>query len=158
MFKHFCLCVLGLSVLVGVSGCSTTETKAEREESSRPRVEQRALSNAIDIAFRNVNFSSVIGKRVFIETQSLAKLDVPFINAYISGLVLEKGGIPVQDEKTATLKIFNIVKTSGTDDIKRWVLSDKVRGEYRSVMTFIDLASGKIIATYELSGEGDENR
>ena len=121
-------------------------------------MEQRALSNAIDIAFKNVNFSAVIGKRVFIDTQSLAKLDVPFINAYISGLILEKGGVPVQDEKIAEIKIFNIVKTSGTDDIKRWVLSDKVRGEYRSVMTFVDLTSGKIIATYELSGEGDENR
>jgi uncharacterized protein YceK len=152
------LVIAALVTTTVISGCSTTETKADREESSRPRVEQRALSNAIDIAFKNVNFSAVIGKKVFIDTQSLAKLDVPFINAYISGLILEKGGIPVQDEKIADIKIFNIVKTSGTDDIRRWVLSDKVRGEYRSVMTFVDLASGKIIATYELSGEGDENR
>lgn len=158
MVHRLSVIVAALATIIGITGCSTTETRADREESSRPRVEQRALSNAIDIAFKNVNFSAVIGKRVFIDTQSLAKLDVPFINAYISGLILEKGGVPVQDEKIAEIKIFNIVKTSGTDDIKRWVLSDKVRGEYRSVMTFVDLTSGKIIATYELSGEGDENR
>jgi hypothetical protein len=39
--------------------CTTTETQSRREESARPRVEQRALSNAIDMAFKQVNLSQV---------------------------------------------------------------------------------------------------
>jgi hypothetical protein len=150
-------CVCSLAALTLVSGCTTTETPTFGE-TGRPRIEQRALSNAIDIAFKNVNFGLVIGKKVFIDTQSLSKLDIPFINAYIAGIVMEKGGVVVQSEADADVKIFNVVKTSGTDDIKRRILSDRVRGEYKSVMSFIDARSKAIIRTYELSGEADENR
>lgn len=141
-----------------LAACTSTDTQLSREQTARPRVEQRALSNAIDIAFKQVNFGQVVGKKVFLDTQSLAKLDVAFINAYLSGLMLEKGALVVQDEKSADLKIFSIVKISGTDEIKRKILSDKVRGEFKCQLTIIDLASNKILSSYELSGESDENR
>jgi hypothetical protein len=37
------------------------------------------------------------------------------------------------------IKIFNIVKTSGTDDIERRIFTDKVRGEFNSVLSFVNL-------------------
>ena len=138
--------------------CTTTETQSRREESARPRVEQRALSNAIDMAFKQVNLSQVVGQKVFLETQALSKLDVGFINGFLTSVMLEKGALVVADEKMADLKILSIVKISGTDEIKRKILSDKVRGEFRSVMSIIENKNITINKTYELSGESDENR
>lgn len=148
---------LALAV-VGLAACTSTETQMGREASARPRVEQRALSNAIDVAFKEVNFSQVIGKKVFLETQALSKLDVGFINGYLTSMMLARGALVVADEKNADIKIFSIVKISGTDEIKRKILSDKVRGEFRSVLSIIDLKTNSILNTYELSGESDENR
>lgn len=141
-----------------LAGCASTETQVGREVTARPRVEQRALSNAIDNAFKTVNFSPVVGQKVFLDTQALSKLDISFINAYLTGLMLEKGALVVTDEKAATLKILSIVKISGTDEIKRKILSDQVRGEFRAQMSIIDLKNNSIVKTYDLSGVSDESR
>jgi len=138
--------------------CADTVTDLGREATARPRIEQLALSNAIDLAFRDVDFAEIIGKKVFIETQALSKLDIEFINAYISGLSIENNAIVVNSIKEADIKIYNIVKTSGTDDIERKIFTDKVRGEYKSVLSFIDTKSMKVIKTYEISGIADEVR
>lgn len=138
--------------------CADTVTDLGREATARPRIEQLALSNAIDLAFREVDFAEIIGKKVFIETQALSKLDIEFINAYISGLSIENNAIVVNSINEADIKIYNIVKTSGTDDIERKIFTDKVRGEYKSVLSFIDTKSMKVIKTYEISGIADEVR
>lgn len=150
--------IFSLLISFYLIACTTTSTEQKREASARPRVEQRALSNAINIAFKEVDFSVVIGKKVFIDTQALSKLDVGFINGFITGLILQKGGLVVPDEKDADIKMYNVVKVSGTDEIVRKILSDKVRGEYSSTLSIIDLKTSKIIKTYVLSGEADENR
>ena len=95
---------------------------------------------------------------MFIETQALSKLDIEFINAYISGLSIENNAVVVDSIDEADIKIYNIVKTSGTDDIERKIFTDKVRGEYKSVLSFIDTKSMKVIKTYEISGIADEVR
>ena len=138
--------------------CADTVTDLGREATARPRIEQLALSNAIDLAFREVDFAEIIGKKVYIETQALSKLDIEFINAYISGLSIENNAIVVDSLNEADIKIYNIVKTSGTDDIERKIFTDKVRGEYKSVLSFIDTKSMKVIKTYEISGIADEVR
>jgi len=138
--------------------CADTVTDLGREASARPRIEQLALSNAIDLAFREVDFAEIIGKKVFIETQALSKLDIEFINAYISGLSIENNAMVVNSLEEADIKIYNIVKTSGTDDIERKIFTDKVRGEYKSVLSFIDTKTMKVIKTYEISGIADEVR
>jgi hypothetical protein len=138
--------------------CADTVTDLGREATARPRIEQLALSNAIDLAFREVDFAEIIGKKVYIETQALSKLDIEFINAYISGLSIENNAIVVGSLNEADIKIYNIVKTSGTDDIERKIFTDKVRGEYKSVLSFIDTKSMKVIKTYEISGIADEVR
>jgi len=151
------LILLLLSINLFVS-CADTVTDVGREATARPRIEQLALSNAIDLAFKDVDFAEVIGKKVFIETQALSKLDIQFINGYIAGLAIENNAVVVNSVEDADIKIFNIVKTSGTDDIERRIFTDKVRGEFNSVMSFVNLKTMKVIKTYEISGVADEVR
>ena len=138
--------------------CSHNETTPTREISARPRVEQRALSNAIDDAFKSVDFGLVNGKKVYVEIQALSKLDIEFIKAYINGLIIRNGGIVVKNESSSEIKIHSIVKISGTDEIRRTILRDKVRGEFSCVLSISDLKLNKVLRTYELSGESDETR
>jgi hypothetical protein len=151
------LILLVLSINLFIS-CADTVTDVGREATARPRIEQLALSNAIDLAFKDVDFAEVIGKKVFIETQALSKLDIQFINGYIAGLAIENNAVVVNSVEDADIKIFNIVKTSGTDDIERRIFTDKVRGEFNSVMSFVNLKTMKVIKTYEISGVADEVR
>jgi len=152
------LTAISLTSIFLLLSCADTVTDLGREATARPRIEQLALSNAIDLAFSEVDFAEIIGKKVFIETQALSKLDIEFINAYISGLAIENNAIVVDSIDEADIKIYNIVKTSGTDDIERKIFTDKVRGEYKSVLSFIDKKSMKVIKTYEISGIADEVR
>ena len=65
MRSAFSSALIASALLVG---CASTETQVGREVTARPRVEQRALSNAIDNAFKTVNFSPVVGQKVFLDT------------------------------------------------------------------------------------------
>jgi hypothetical protein len=145
-------------MLLFISACSTTRTLPGREESARPRIEQRALSSAMEKAFAEVNFSIIMGKTVFVETQALSKIDVNYITAFINGKIIEHGGIPERKEDSADIKVLNIAKISGTDEISRRIVSDIVRGEYKSTLTFIDIKKKKVLKIYELNGEADETR
>ncbi len=143
---------------VTLIGCSKTITQSTREESARPRVEQRALSNAMDIAFSKVDFNIINGKRVFVETQGLSKVDVPYITALLNSKIVQNGGVPVDKEVDADIKALNIVKVSGTDEVKRRIVSDKVTGQFKGTLTFIDVKNRKVIRIYELDAEADEVR
>lgn len=147
-----------LFLTAAIIGCSKTITQSTREESARPRVEQRALSKAMDIAFSKVDFNLVSGKRVFVETQGLSKVDVLFITALLNSKIVQSGGVPVDKEIDADIKALNIVKVSGTDEIKRRIVSDKVRGQFKGTFTFIDAKNKKVVRIYELDAEADEAR
>ena len=138
--------------------CTRNETQSQREESARPRVEQRALSNAIDLAFETVDFGLVVGKSVFIETEAISKLDIPFISAYIGGLVMERSGKISKSKDKSDITIYTLVKTSGTDEIKNSLFPDKVRGEFSAVMSIISSSDQSVLRTYELTGTADEGR
>jgi len=150
--------VLLCSVLVFISACSTTRTQSGREESARPRIEQRAISSAMELAFAKVDFGIIKGKTVFVETQALSKVDIDYITAYTNNIILENGGIPEKLENHADVKALNIVKISGTDEISRRIVSDIVKGEYKSTLTFIDIKNKKVIKSYQLNGDIDEKR
>ncbi len=147
-----------LFLTAGFLGCSKTITQSTREESARPRVEQRALSKAMDIAFSKVDFNLVNGKRVYVETQGLSKVDVPYITALLNSKIVQNSGVPVDKEDAADIKALNIVKVSGTDEIKRRIVSDKVRGQFKGTFTFIDAKNKKVLRIYELDAEADEER
>ena len=128
--------------------CADTVTDLGREATARPRIEQLALSNAIDLAFRDVDFAEIIGKRVFIETQALSKLDIEFINAYISGLSIENNAIVVNSIRNGSsfsrnTDLFNFCRsneiifvTSGVE-IKKAPLS--IALFERSIVSFMFL-------------------
>lgn len=151
---------LAITILVGLmlSACSTTKTETGREASARSGVEQKALSSAIENAFKDVDLKLVNGKKVFLETKSLSKTDIEFINGFLAGQILQKGGFIVTDEKLADLKVYNIVKVSGTDEISRKILSDQVRGEYKGTLSILDLNLSKVLVTFNLFGESSESR
>ena len=156
--NKFYVLVLTIFFSIFLVACTTTKTESSREVAARPRVEQRALSTAMELAFKEVDFSMLIGKKVYIDTYSLSRIDTAFISGFIGGKVIERGGFIVNDEKNAQIKLFNVVRVSGTDEIIRKVLPDKVRGEFRGSLSIIDLAIPKTLRTYELSAEADENR
>jgi hypothetical protein len=160
MFKYW-VYVLTLFVVFFTS-CSTTKTEfrsASREETARPRIEQRALSTAMDAAFSKVDFTLIRGKSVFVETQALSKIDVGFITAYVNNKIVESGGLPVNKEENADIKILNIVKVSGTDEIERWwIIPDKVTGQFRSTFSYVDVKTQKVLRVYYLDAEADETR
>jgi len=139
-------------------GCSTTRTQTGREESARPRIEQRALNAAMEKAFVAVDFSIITDKTVFVETQAQSKIDLDYITAFIYNKIIANGGIPEKKEDSADIKLLNIAKVSGTDEISRRIVSDIVRGEYNSSLTFINIKLKKVIRTYELNAETDEKR
>jgi hypothetical protein len=155
--KHIKFLLSGL-VVASLIGCTTNETQSQREESARPRVEQRALSNAIDLAFKSVDFGLVVGKSVFIETEAISKLDIPFISAYIGGLVMERGGRVTKDKTQSDITLYTLVKTSGTDEIKNSIFPDKVRGEFSALLSMLNSKDQSVLKTYELSGTADEGR
>lgn len=145
-------------IIITIWGCSTTITRVGGEGGARARIEQRALSAAMEQAFKDVNFKLIANKRVYVETQSLSKGDINFITAYINSLVIENGGIPIASENEADVKILNITKVSGSDEISRKILSDKVTAEYKSTMSFIDMKDKRLIRSYQLSAEAEEIR
>lgn len=149
---------LFLGFVIVLAACATTTTPVQREETARPRVEQRALSRAMDEAFSKVEFGLIMGKSVFVETQAISKIDIGFITAYVNNKVIENGGLPTNKEEDADIKILNIVKVSGTDEIKRKILLDKVRGQFKSTLTFINTKNKKVIKVYNLDAEADETR
>jgi hypothetical protein len=150
--------VLPILVLAILCACSTTRTQTGREESARPRIEQRALNSAMEKAFAAIDFSIIADKTVFVETQAQSKIDLDYITAFIYNKIIANGGIPEKKEDSADIKLLNIAKVSGTDEISRRIVSDIVRGEYNSSLTFIDIKRKKVIKTYELNAETDEKR
>lgn len=90
--------------------------------------------------------------------KKISKIDIGFLNAYINNKVIENGGLSINKEEDADIKILNIDKVSGTDEIKRRILLDKVRGQYKSTLTFINLKNKKVIKIYELDAEAHETR
>ena len=156
--KKIGLAVSLIAVIVVLVSCSKNVTQSSREVSARPRVEQRALSGAINKAMETVDFSIVMGKKVFVETQSLAKTDKEFITAYVQNKVAESGGVPVNTDSESELKILNMVKVSGTDEIQRTIFSDQVRGQFEATLSFMDIKNGKVLKIYNINGQNDETR
>ena len=55
--NKFYVLVLTTFFSIFLVACTTTKTESSREVAARPRVEQRALSTAMELAFKEVDFS-----------------------------------------------------------------------------------------------------
>lgn len=150
------LLVVG-ATLVGCSGCTSSTTAVSRELAARPRVEQLALATAMDDAYGRVDFGFANGKKVFVETKSLAKTDVEFITAFVQKKVMEGGGTPVPSEAQADLRVTSTLEVSGTDEVEK-MGKDVVMGQFKGTLQVVDLAEGAIVQMHALDSLAQTKR
>lgn len=157
-----------LAVLIGIltSSCSMNITKIDgRETVARAAIEQRALSLAIDDAFKNVQFIIKGKKKVYVNTQGLSKIDMPFISAYIEDIVTKNGFVIVKKEDESDIQVLSVVKVSGTDEIEVERIPflpsplnfaySKVEGYFKANMVLMDMAKKEVMQVHELTGRSE---
>ena len=152
--------LVGLAVasVLGDLACSKNPTAVSRELAARPRVEQLALSTAMEDAYGDVDFGFVKDKSVYVETKALAKTDVVFITSFVQKQVMAAGGIPALNEEDAELKLTSTVEVSGTDEVKRALGKDVVMGQFKGSLAVIDLTSGTIVKMFDLDALAQTTR
>lgn len=158
--NHFVVpaAIIGLSLIGGGFGCNRANTAIGREASARPRIEQVALSSAMEAAYNKVNFSFCKDQKCFVETKALSKSDIDFITSYVTKKVLEAGGIPVIQEQNAKLKLTSTLDVSGTDEVRRAVLRDLIVGQFKGTLAVVDLEKGTIQQVIELNATTQSKR
>lgn len=139
-------------------GCTKASTTIGREASARPRIEQVALSSAMEAAYAKVNFGFCQGKRCFIETKALSKSDVDFITSYVTKKVLAAGGTPLLQEPGADLRLTSTLDVSGTDEVKRTLVKDVVIGQFKGTLTVVDLKAGTVQKVIDLNAVSQSKR
>ena len=107
---RFPLFLLGLLAILSGLGCTKANTTIGRETSARPRIEQVALSSAMEAAYNKVNFGFCRDRKCFVETKALSKSDIDFITSYVTKKVLSGGGVPVLQESAAELKLTSTLR------------------------------------------------
>lgn len=148
---------IGVGFVLGFCACSHNPTAVSRELGARPRVEQLALSTAMDDAYGTVDFGFVSGKKVFVETKALAKTDVDYITSYVQKKVLAAGGMPVLAEQDAQLRLTSTMEVSGTDEIQK-VGKDVVVGQFKGTLSVVDATTGQITKIHDLNSVAQTKR
>jgi len=147
-----------LLLIGGGLGCTKASTSIGREASARPRIEQVALSSAMEAAYNKVNFGFCRDKKCFVETKALSKSDIDFITSYVTKKVLAGGGIPVLQENAAELKLTSTLDVSGTDEVKRTLVKDVVIGQFKGSLAVIDIAKGTVKQVFDLNATSQSKR
>ena len=150
--------LVALLLIGGGLGCTKASTSIGREASARPRIEQVALSSAMEAAYNKVNFGFCRDKKCFVETKALSKSDIDFITSYVTKKVLAGGGIPVLQENDAELKLTSTLDVSGTDEVKRTLVKDVVIGQFKGTLAVIDIAKGTVKQVIDLNATSQSKR
>ena len=150
--------LIAIFVIGGGLACNRANTAIGREASARPRIEQVALSSAMEAAYNKVNFSFCKDQKCFVETKALSKSDIDFITSYVTKKVLEAGGIPVLQEQNAKLKLTSTLDVSGTDEVRRAILRDLIVAEFKGSLAVIDLEKGAVKQMIELNAVTQSKR
>ncbi len=158
MRAHRGVLVALLASSLVIPSCSTTTTTVSRETGARPRIEQRALSRAMEDAYEDVHFKICKGKKTFVETKALSQADVEFINAYVQGRALAAGCVPTETSDGAELKLMNSVQVSGTDEVDRRVGRDLVVAQFSGALTVVDLSNGTIVKVFKFDAASKSKR
>jgi hypothetical protein len=141
--------MIAIGIVASLCSCSQNRTAVSREVGARPRIEQLALSTAMDDAYGKVDFKFVAERSVFTMTKALSKTDVDFINSYVQKKILAAGGTPVLEEKDAELKLTNTIEVSGTDEVKKRRRGVLI-GQFKGTLSVVDLTSGQITDIFDL--------
>ena len=152
--------ILSLSMLALLAGlaCTRASTTIGREASARPRIEQVALSSAMEAAYAKVDFGFCKDRKCFIETKALSKTDVDFITSYVTKKVLAAGGVPTLQEPGSELRLTSTLDVSGTDEVKRTLVKDVVIGQFKGTLTVVDLAKGTVSKVIDLNAVSQSKR
>lgn len=145
-------------MLMAGTACTKANTSIGREASARPRIEQVALSSAMEAAYNKMNFAFCRDQKCFVETKVLSKTDIDFITSYTTKKVLAAGGIPVLQENAADLKLTSTLDVSGTDEVKRTLVKDVVVGQFKGTLAVIDLAKGTVKQVIDLNAVSQSKR
>jgi spore cortex formation protein SpoVR/YcgB (stage V sporulation) len=150
---------LGVVLLAGgMLACTRASTSVGREVSARPRVEQVALSAAMEAAYNKVDFAFCRGRKCFVETKALSKTDIDFITSYVTKKVLTAGGFPVLQEANAEITLTSTLEVSGTDEVKRTMVKDVVIGQFKGTLAIIDRSKGTVVQAFDLKAVSQTKR
>lgn len=147
-----------LALVAATLACTRANTTIGREASARPRIEQVALSSAMEAAYNKVDFGFCRDQKCFVETRALSKTDIDFISSYVTKKVLAVGGIPVLQEADAALKLTSTLDVSGTDEVKRTLVKDVVIGQFKGTLTVVDRAKGTVKRVIDLNAVSQSKR
>lgn len=159
--NRFATMALGVFVVATLSlltACTTSTTAVNREQAARPRVEQKALTSAMEAAFDDIDFAFCDGKKIFFETKALSKGDIDYINSFIQRSALDAGCVPVTKKDGAEMLGSCVVEVSGTDEVALRMVRDVVIGQFTATLTVTDLASDSIIKAWKISGQSQTRR
>jgi spore cortex formation protein SpoVR/YcgB (stage V sporulation) len=156
--RNTLLLASGAALLMAVLACTRASTSIGREASARPRIEQVALSSAMEAAYNKVDFGFCKNQKCFVETKALSKTDIDFITSYVTKKVLAAGGIPVIQESAAELKLTSTLDVSGTDEVKRTMVKDVVIGQFKGTLAVIDMAKGTVNQVLDLNATSQSKR
>lgn len=111
-FPPIIFIALFAALFVGITGCGT----AKLTNTSRTATEQMLLSDAMDRAVSQVNFSMLSGRKVFINDKPIAKVtDSDYLLSIVRQHALASGCLLQEKEEEAEVILELRAGTSGTD-------------------------------------------
>lgn len=109
---HLLLTLIFSVLIAGISGCGT----AKLTNTTRTATEQLLLSDAMDRAVSQVNFSMLSGKKVYVNSKPIAKVtDSEYLLSIVRQHALASGCLLQEEEAEADVILELRAGTSGTD-------------------------------------------
>jgi len=142
-------------------GCASNSAKIESEIVSRPAVEQRALTSAMETAFSYVDFTVFTNARSFVEVQGLSERDLIFVRGYIENRILSVGGSVTRNINETDYRVNLVLNVIGGDRVGNnyFIFStERVIGEFSGRFTVIDNESNVLMSTMLSSTKSEKLR
>ena len=100
-----------------LAACSSNSARIENEIVSRPAVEQRALTSAMENAFSDISFGTFKDIKTHVEVQGLSDRDLVFVKGYIENRILSVGGGVTRNIDDATYRVNLVLNVIGGDRV-----------------------------------------
>jgi len=144
--------------LLVLAGCSANQAVVETQIISRPAVEQRALTSAMESAFKPVEFAKLVPGKSYVEVIGLSDRDLAFVRGYVENRILAAGGQVTRNPQDTDFKINLVLTVIGGDRVSSKFLffsSDRFDGEFAGRWTVID-ANDNVLMSERLSATSSE--
>ncbi len=144
-----------------LAACSSNSARIENEIVSRPAVEQRALTSAMENAFSDISFGTFKDIKTHVEVQGLSDRDLVFVKGYIENRILSVGGGVTRNIDDATYRVNLVLNVIGGDRVgtNYYIFStERVIGEFSGRFTVIDDKSNVLMSTMLSSSKSEKLR